>query len=105
MLSTLFYSVLLTLGLGYANTKYVELCLCCLRSLVQSPVCPKDFIYSDPATVPHLLSLVDISITAQTCVATILAECCQVSHLLPLRTDVYILYILYTVCDGSCFLF
>ena len=66
-------------GLGHMNSKYVELCLCCLRSLVQSPVCPRDFIYADPCIVSHLLSLVDMSINSQACIATILAECCQVS--------------------------
>ncbi|XP_067928125.1 armadillo repeat-containing protein 8-like [Watersipora subatra] len=64
-------------GLADSNVKYIELCLCCLRSLSQSSICPKDFIYSDPAIVPHLLSLVDISATTQACVATILSECCE----------------------------
>lgn len=79
MILVLLLTNLIFAGLGHQNVKYVELCLCCLRSLVQSPVCPRDFIYADPRIVSHLLSLVDMSVNAQACVATILAECCQVT--------------------------
>jgi len=82
-------------GLVSVDSKLVCACLCCLQSLFQSksplPDVESQFepavlgngslhyqvIYSDPAIVPHLISLMDSTATHQIAVCSILTACCK----------------------------
>ena len=53
-------------------SRYVEACLCCLRTLFSHPDAPVEVLYSDPVIIPHLLALMPLSTSNQISVASIL---------------------------------
>ncbi|XP_046396149.1 armadillo repeat-containing protein 8-like isoform X2 [Ischnura elegans] len=55
----------------------VEVCLCCLRTVFQSPCAPVDLIYDDPSLVTHLLNLLSHSVSNQMCITTVLTAACK----------------------------
>ncbi|XP_066992142.1 armadillo repeat-containing protein 8 [Anabrus simplex] len=59
------------------DSRLIEACLCCLRTIFQSPCAPVELIYQDENLPMHLLSLVPNSVSNQVCVMTILAAACK----------------------------
>ena len=68
----LFLGVLLNCVVSSREPRYVEACLCCLRTLFSHPDAPVEVLYSDPAIIPHLLALMPLSTSNQISVASIL---------------------------------
>ncbi|XP_071447494.1 armadillo repeat-containing protein 8-like [Hetaerina americana] len=63
--------------LGSDDQKLVEVCLCCLRTVFQSPCAPVELIYDDPSLVTHLLNLLSHSVSNQVCITTVLTAACK----------------------------
>ena len=72
-------SVLLNCIVSSRDQRFVEACLCCLRTLFCHRDAPVDVLYSDPALISHLLNLMPLSTSNQISVASILMHACK-SH-------------------------
>ena len=62
----------------YFFSRFVEACLCCLRTLFYHPDVPVEVLYTDPALISHLLALMPLSTSNQISVASILMHSCKV---------------------------
>ena len=71
-------AVLLNCIVSASDKRFVEACLCCLRTLFYHPEAPVDVLYSDPALISHLLALMPLSTSNQIAVASILMHSCKV---------------------------
>lgn len=66
-------------GLPSTNQKYVEACLRCLRTVFLCPLAPIDVLYSDPAIIPHLISMSTLPLLSyQECVMSVLTSTCKI---------------------------
>jgi hypothetical protein len=63
------------------DPKLIEYSLHCLTTIFKHPFAPKNIIFSDPAFVPRLLTLMHESVLNQICVATVLSNACTVSYI------------------------
>lgn len=70
-------SVLLNCVLASGEPRFVEACLCCLRTLFYHPEAPVEVLYSDPSLISHLLALMPCSTSNQIAVASILMHSCK----------------------------
>lgn len=77
-------------GLVSNDAKLTEYCLCCLKSIFQSPHAPIDLLYYDENLTSHLLSLALQSVSNQVCVTTVLATACKVCGLS--EVDLFVLF-------------
>ena len=59
------------------DKKFVEACLCCLRTIFQSAEAPHEIIYAEPQIVPHMINLMPLSTSNQVSVASIFANACK----------------------------
>lgn len=65
-------------GLVHQDPRYVEACLCCLRTLFRSEQAPVECMYEEPWAVRHLLLMATQTHAAnQECIATILTAVCK----------------------------
>ncbi|XP_077498676.1 armadillo repeat-containing protein 8-like isoform X3 [Amblyomma americanum] len=65
-------------GLVHQDQRYVEACLCCLRTLFLSELAPVECMYEEPWAVRHLLLMAtQMHATNQECIATILMAVCK----------------------------
>lgn len=65
-------------GLVHQDPRYVEACLCCLRTLFRSEQAPVECMYEEPWAVRHLLLMAPQTHAAnQECIATILTAVCK----------------------------
>ncbi|XP_076312959.1 LOW QUALITY PROTEIN: armadillo repeat-containing protein 8-like [Tachypleus tridentatus] len=65
-------------ALGHCNSKYVEACLRCLRTVFICSVAPTDILYSDQFIIPHLINMASQpNFSVQECVSTILMNACK----------------------------
>jgi len=71
-------AVLLNCVVTSREPRYVEACLCCLRTLFSHDDAPVEVLYADPAIIPHLLALMPLSTSNQISVASILMNSCKV---------------------------
>jgi hypothetical protein len=65
-------------GLASEETKLIEACLRCLRTIFEFPCAPVGLVCEAEDLPLHLLSLIPHSVSNQVCVATILAAGCKV---------------------------
>lgn len=70
--------VLLNCVVSSREPRFVEACLCCLRTLFYHPEVPVEVLYTDPALISHLLALMPLSTSNQISVASILMHSCKV---------------------------
>ena len=70
--------VLLNCVFSSQDPRFVEACLCCLRTLFYHPDVPVEVLYTDPALISHLLALMPLSTSNQISVASILMNSCKV---------------------------
>ncbi|XP_037504417.1 armadillo repeat-containing protein 8 isoform X4 [Rhipicephalus sanguineus] len=65
-------------GLVHQDQRYVEACLCCLRTLFRSELTPVECMYEDPWAVRHLILMAtQTHASNQECIATILTAVCK----------------------------
>jgi hypothetical protein len=70
--------VLLNCVVSSREPRFVEACLCCLRTLFYHPDVPVEVLYTDPALISHLLALMPLSTSNQISVASILMHSCKI---------------------------
>jgi len=78
LLSCDIIGVLLTVVVSSREPRYVEACLCCLRTLFNHPEAPVELLYADHSIIPHLLVHIPLSTSNQISVASILMNSCKV---------------------------
>ncbi|XP_037504419.1 armadillo repeat-containing protein 8 isoform X6 [Rhipicephalus sanguineus] len=72
------HTQLLPCGLVHQDQRYVEACLCCLRTLFRSELTPVECMYEDPWAVRHLILMAtQTHASNQECIATILTAVCK----------------------------
>ncbi len=69
--------VLLNCIVTSREPRFVEACLCCLRTIFGHPETPVEVLYADPGLIPHLLALMPLSTSNQISVASILMHACK----------------------------
>ena len=70
-------SVLLNCIVASREPRFVEACLCCLKTLFCHPEAPSEILYADPGLISHLLNLMPLSTSNQIAVASILMHSCK----------------------------
>uniref|UniRef100_A0A1A8UKR5 Armadillo repeat-containing protein 8 n=1 Tax=Nothobranchius furzeri TaxID=105023 RepID=A0A1A8UKR5_NOTFU len=64
-------------GLLCQDLIFIEACLRCLRTVFISPVTPVQLLYTDPAVIPRLMSLLGSSQRTQEYITQIFSHCCK----------------------------
>jgi hypothetical protein len=67
-------------GLASEETKLIEACLRCLRTIFEFPCAPVGLVCETEDLPLHLLSLIPHCVSNQVCVSTVLAAGCKVWH-------------------------